>query len=97
MQVINLGSKLVTDHHSFRETYKRSPFCEAEEMELAVELFQVTSEAELEQFLGNLFKKAWRAIKAVWSSITRPLSEVLKTVAKTALPFTAPTAGTFPC
>jgi hypothetical protein len=61
-----------------------------EEMELAVELFQVTSEAELEQFLGNLFKKSWRGIKAVRSSITRRLGEVLKTVAKTALPFSQP-------
>jgi hypothetical protein len=37
-----------------------SPFSSAEEMGLAAELFQVTSEAELEQFLGALFKKAWR-------------------------------------
>ena len=95
MHFINLRSKLIAEHHSFRETYERSPFCEAEEMELAVELFQVTSEAELEQFLGNLFKKAWRGIKAVRSSVTRPLGEVLKTVAQTALPFIATIAGTF--
>jgi hypothetical protein len=63
-------------------------------MELAVELFQVTSEAELERFLGNVFKKSWRRIKAVGSSITRRLGEVLKTVAKTALAFIATTAGT---
>jgi len=31
---------------------------EAEEMELAAELLSVSNEAELEQFLGKLFKKA---------------------------------------
>jgi hypothetical protein len=62
-------------------------------MELAVELIEVASEAELDQFLGNLLKKA--CIKAVGSSITRPLGGVLKTVAKAALPFVATAAGTF--
>ena len=70
-------------------------FSEAEEMELAAELLEVTSEAELEQFLGNLFKKAWRGIKTVGSSLIRPLGGVLKTVAKKALPFLATAAGTF--
>lgn len=72
-----------------------NPFSEAEEMELAVELLEVTSEAELEQFLGNLFKKAWRGIKKVGSKIIRPLGGVLKAVAKKALPFVATAAGTF--
>jgi len=72
-----------------------NPFSEAEEMELAVELLEVTSEAELEQFLGNLFKKAWRGIKTVGSNLIRPLGGVLKTVAKNALPFLATAAGTF--
>jgi hypothetical protein len=35
----------------------QSPFTEAEEMELAIELLEVTNEAELEQFLGNLLEK----------------------------------------
>lgn len=72
-----------------------SPFSEAEELELAYELLEVTSEAELEQFLGNLMKKAWRGIKTVGSKLLRPLGSVLKTVAKTALPFVAAAAGTF--
>jgi hypothetical protein len=81
--------------HSLRERSGQSPFSEAEEMELAIELLEVVSEAELEQFLGNLLNKAWRGIKAVGSSVTRPLGGVLKTVAKAALPFVATAAGTF--
>lgn len=72
-----------------------SPFSEAEELELAVELLEVTSEAELEQFLGNFFKKAWRGIKKVGSNLIRPLGGVLKSVAKQALPYLATAAGTF--
>jgi hypothetical protein len=64
-------------------------------MELAVELLEVASEAELDQFLGNLLKKAWRGVKAVGSSVIRPLGAVLKTVAKAALPSLATAAGTF--
>jgi hypothetical protein len=63
-------------------------------MELAWELLQVTSEAELEQFLGDLFKKAWRGIKSVGSKVIKPLGGFLKTVAKKALPFVATAAGT---
>lgn len=73
----------------------RRPFTDAEEMELALELLEVTSEAELEQFLGNLFKKAWRGINRVGSKVMRPLGGLLKTVAKKALPFVATAAGTF--
>ena len=95
MHYLNLRLKSPADYYSIRRTYGQSPFSEAEEMELAVELLEVTTEAELEQFLGNLFKKAWRGIEAVGSSVIRPLGGVLKTVAKTALPFVATAAGTF--
>ena len=80
---------------SFRERSPQSPFSEAEEMELAVELLEVASEAELDQFLGNLLKKAWKGIEAVGSSVIRPLGGVLKTVANAALPTLATAAGTF--
>lgn len=73
----------------------RRPFSDAEEMELALELLEVTSDAELEQFLGKLFKKAWRGIKRFGSKIVKPLGRLLKTVAKKALPFVATAAGTF--
>jgi hypothetical protein len=69
-------------------TELESPFSAAEEMELAVELLEVTSEAELEQFLGKLFKKAWRGIKTIGSKVLRPL-------VKTVLPIAARAAGTF--
>jgi hypothetical protein len=81
--------------HILREASGQSPFSDAEEMELAIELLDVASEAELDQLLGNLISKAWRGIKAVGSSVIRPLGGVLKTVAKTALPFAATAAGTF--
>lgn len=42
-----------------------SPFSEAEEMELAAELLEITDEAELEQFLGKLFKKAAGGLKGL--------------------------------
>jgi hypothetical protein len=73
----------------------QSPFTEAEEMELAMELLEVTSEAELEQFFGNLLEKAWRGFKPVASGLSRPLGRVLKTVVKTALPFTSTVADTY--
>ena len=42
-----------------------SPFSEAEEMELAAELLELTDEDELDQFLGKLFKKAVGGIKGL--------------------------------
>jgi hypothetical protein len=93
---VNAMSKLQpAAFHSLRGTSGQSPFSEAEEMELAIELLEVTSEIELEQFLGYLFEKAWRGIKPVASSLIRPLGGVLKTVAKTALPFIATAADTY--
>lgn len=75
-------------------TELENPFTEAEEMELAAELLAVTNEAEWEQFLGKLFKKAWRGIKSFGSKILRPIGGILRKVAKTALPFLATAAGT---
>jgi hypothetical protein len=69
-------------------TELESPFSEAEEMELAIELLEATSEAELEQFLGKLVKKAWRGVKTIGSKVLRPL-------VKTVLPIAATAAGTF--
>ncbi|MEJ5199355.1 MAG: hypothetical protein WHX53_10565, partial [Anaerolineae bacterium] len=39
-----------------------SPFSEVEEMELAAQLLEVTDEAELDQFIGKLFRKAAGAV-----------------------------------
>ncbi|MCB9109247.1 MAG: hypothetical protein H6633_34135 [Anaerolineales bacterium] len=72
-----------------------SPFSEGEEMELAAELLEIMDEEELEQFLGKLFKKAWRGIRKVGRSVFRPLGRVLKSVAKKALPFLGGALGSF--
>jgi uncharacterized protein (DUF697 family) len=75
-----------------------SPFSEAEEMELAAELLSVASEEELDQFLGKLFKRAWRGIKKVGrfvGKIAKPLGGVLKAVAKKALPVVGGALGSF--
>lgn len=76
------------------ETY--SPFNEVEEMELAEELLQIASEEELDQFLGKLIKGAWRGIRKAGKfvgKVARPLSGVLKIVAKKALPFVGGALG----
>jgi hypothetical protein len=64
---------------------------EAEEVELAMELMAVSSEAEMEQFLGKVFGKVWKGIKKV----AKPLGGVLKSVAKKALPFVGSALGSF--
>ena len=69
-----------------------SPLNEAEELELAMELMNVSSEAEMEQFLGSLFKGAMKGIKSVGSMIGK-VAGPLKGIIKTALPIVAPIVG----
>lgn len=64
---------------------------EVEEMELAAELLAISSEEELDQFLGKFFKRAWKGIKKV----ARPLGGILKGIAKKALPFVGGALGSF--
>jgi hypothetical protein len=74
------------------------PFDEAEEMDLAAELLSVSSEEELEQFLGKLIRRAWRGIRKVGSAVgrvARPLGGLLRGVAKKALPFVGGALGSF--
>lgn len=87
---------------SFGEVYGEigfeSPFSEAEELELAAELLSVSSEAEMDQFLGKLVRGAWKGLKKVGSvvgKIAKPLGGVLKGVAKAALPFVGGALGSF--
>ncbi|HKP87227.1 MAG TPA: hypothetical protein VJZ26_14075 [Blastocatellia bacterium] len=68
-----------------------SPFSEAEEMELALELLEISSEAELDHFLGNVFKKVGQGLK----KIAKPLGGILKSVAKKALPIVGGALGSF--
>ncbi len=67
---------------------------EAEEMQLASELLTVTTEAELDQFLGNLVRRASRAIgSAIRSPIGQAVGGVLKSAAKKALPLAGGALG----
>ncbi|MEG2030885.1 MAG: hypothetical protein RR376_09590 [Janthinobacterium sp.] len=71
-------------------------FGEEEELQLAMELLGVSSEAELDQFLGNVFKSVWKGVKKVGAGIAKvakPLGGALKAVAKTALPFVGGALG----
>ncbi len=62
-------------------------FGEAEMEALATELMEVQSEAELEQFLGSLIKKAGSAIGSfVKSPVGQALGGVLKSAVKRGLP-----------
>ncbi len=69
---------------------------EAMEMEMAAELLSVTSEHELDQFIGNLFKKAVSGARSFMrSSAGRALGGMLKGLAKKALPIAGTALGTF--
>lgn len=69
-----------------------SLFSEAEEVALAAELLSVSNEAEFEQFLGNLWGGIQRAGGAIGKA-AKPFAGVLRTVAKTALPFVGGALG----
>lgn len=63
------------------------PLSEQEEMELASQLLGVGSEQELEQFIGNLFKKVGRGVsRFAKSGVGKALGGALKGIAKKALP-----------
>ncbi len=67
---------------------------EAMEMQLASELLEVSSEAELEQFLGDLISKVGNiAGKVINSPIGKAVGGVLKGVAKKALPIAGGAIG----
>jgi hypothetical protein len=70
---------------------------EGQETELAMELLSVSSEAELDQFLGKLVSGALKGVRKIGRSMGKfaasPLGGVLKGVAKTALPFVGGALG----
>jgi hypothetical protein len=79
-----------------QESGEQSVFNESEQMELAAELLEVTNEQELEQFLGDLIKKAGSAIGSVVKSpIGQAVGGVLKTAASKALPLAGTALGGF--
>jgi uncharacterized protein (DUF697 family) len=73
-----------------------SPLDEVGEMGLAAELLEVTDEAELDQFLGKLLKKATSAVgRGLHSSLGGTLGSYLKGAIKKALPIAGGALGNF--
>lgn len=84
------------EFETYGEYSQEGPFSEAEQMELAAELLTISNEAELEQFLGDLIKRAGRAAGGFLKSpIGGALGGVLKDIAKKALPVLGGVAGNF--
>ncbi len=78
-------------HDEFEAPDTEGVFDEAEEMEMAAELLAVSDEAELEQFLGGLIKKAGALLK---TPTGQALKGLLKGAAKKYLPTIAGAVGT---
>lgn len=81
-----------------REGEAEGPFSDGEELELAQELLGISDEAELDQFLGGVLKRAWKQVKRyVPAAIPIPgqLRGILQGVAKQVVPTLAGAAGTF--
>lgn len=69
------------------ESLEASHEADSREMEMAAELLEVSSEDELEEFLGSLISSAAKAARGFAGSATgRALGGVLKNVARQALP-----------
>src|SRR5260370_3587301 len=74
--------------------YESEVFSEAEVLELAGQLTEVTTEVELDRFLGDLISKAGRALgQVVRSPIGRAVGGWLKSAAQAALPLACRAAG----
>jgi hypothetical protein len=71
-----------------------SPFGEMQEMQLAAELLEISSEAELEQFLGNVLSAVGGAARQFARSDTgRALTGIVKDAARKALPVAGQAVG----
>ncbi len=78
----------------YGEGEMESPFTEDEEMELADALLNVSSEAELDQFLGKFFKRVGRKVGRFFrSGIGRKVGGFLKGLARKALPIAGGAIG----
>jgi hypothetical protein len=75
---------------------QEGPFSEGQELELAAELLGVSEEAELDQFLGDLFKRVKGAAgQLLKSPAGQALKGVLKSAAKKALPTLGRAVGSY--
>jgi len=78
------------------EQEAESPLGEEQEMELAAQLLEVGSDAELEYFMGNLFRRAARGVRSfARSRHGRMLGGMVKRLAKKALPIAGRAVGTY--
>lgn len=69
---------------------------ESLEFELAQELFEITNEAELEEFLGKLVSRVARGASSFMKSgVGKAVGGILRNVAKTALPMVGSALGSF--
>jgi hypothetical protein len=76
------------------ETLGESVLTEADEVQLAGELLEITNEEELDRFLGSIISKVGSAAgKIIRSPIGRAVGGVLKGVAKKALPLAGGAIG----
>jgi uncharacterized protein (DUF697 family) len=73
---------------------QESPFNEVEEAELAAELLEITDEAELDQFIGSLIKKAGKAARGlIRSPLGRHVGGLIKGAIKKGLPLAGSALG----
>jgi hypothetical protein len=83
-----------SENNEFQGEREAGLFHEEELNELATELLSVSNERELEQFLGDVFKKVGSAVGSfVKSPIGQQLGGMLKGVAKQALPMVGSALG----
>jgi uncharacterized protein (DUF697 family) len=72
---------------AYEATAGERAFDEVQEMELAGALLEVATEEEMDRFLGNLIRRAGRAVGAVVRSpVGQALGGILKNAARQALP-----------
>lgn len=88
MHDIDLGGEMESyETMGEEESFGEAQLEEADETELTAELLSVGSEAELDQFFGDLLKKVGSAVgSAIKPGHVQALTNALKGVAKRALP-----------
>lgn len=78
------------------ESFESQEMNESLESELAQEMLEITSEEELEEFLGKLISRvAQGASSFMKSGVGKAIGGVLRSVAKTALPMVGSALGSF--
>src|SRR5262245_34651207 len=100
------GDMFETDEFEFEEGSEldseygpetEAPFEEAEEMEFAAELLSLSSEAELDQFIGKFLKRKLKGLgkfASGFARVARPLGGMLKDLVKKAIPLAGGALGT---